>query len=185
MTEEPRLHKPSGFFWAPLPTYSSYMYSCIALYFGKIKMKWNELNASLIFELRATWNFKRVTANYSLQFAVSHEKSDAKGLYWLTRLMQLAPSKGIRIRACGKFFACWIGNPGPWNPECHWQLESGIQVSLKKIWNLVTGILNPRRGIQTPRMSWRALTQGDATTRKSTWWQKPSGQPAFRDWYSY
>ena len=122
MTEEPRLHKPSGFFWAPLSTYSSYMYSCIALYFGKIKMNWTELNASLIFEIRATWNLKRVTANYSFQFAVSHENSDAKGLYWLTRLMQLAPSKGIRIRACGKFFACWIGNPGPWNPECHWQL---------------------------------------------------------------
>ena len=32
---QPRLHKPSGFFWAPLPTYNNlYMYSCIVLYFG-------------------------------------------------------------------------------------------------------------------------------------------------------
>ena len=35
VTGEPRLHKPSGFFWAPLPIYSSDMYSCIiVLYFG-------------------------------------------------------------------------------------------------------------------------------------------------------
>ena len=33
-TGEPRLHKPSGFFCAPLQPYNSYMYSCIALYFG-------------------------------------------------------------------------------------------------------------------------------------------------------
>ena len=140
-------------------------------------MNWTELNASLIFEIRATWNFERVTANYSLQFAVSHEKSDAKGLYWLTRLMQLAPSKGIRIRACGKFFAGWIGNPGPWNPECHWQLESGIQVSLKKIWNLVTGILNPRRGIQTPRMSWGPLHKAMQRPENQHGGRNPAGNP--------
>ena len=34
VTGEPRLHKPSGFFWDPLPIYSSDMYSCIVLYFG-------------------------------------------------------------------------------------------------------------------------------------------------------
>ena len=27
-------HKPSGFFWAPLQPYNSYMYSCIVLYFA-------------------------------------------------------------------------------------------------------------------------------------------------------
>ena len=34
VTGEPRFHKPSGFFWAPLPTYNSYMYPCIVIYFG-------------------------------------------------------------------------------------------------------------------------------------------------------
>ena len=34
MTREHRLHKPSRFLWAPLPTYNSYMYSCIVLFFG-------------------------------------------------------------------------------------------------------------------------------------------------------
>ena len=29
-----------------------------------------------------------------------------------------------------------------------------------------------------------SLTLGDATTPKSTWWQKPSEQPAVRDLYS-
>ena len=43
-------------------------------------MKWTELNALLKFEISATWNCERVTANCGLQFAVSHEKPDAKGL---------------------------------------------------------------------------------------------------------
>ena len=30
----PGFIKPSGFFWAPLQHYNSYMYSCIVLYFG-------------------------------------------------------------------------------------------------------------------------------------------------------
>ena len=36
VTGQPRLHKPSGFFWAPLPTYNSY---CIIFWLNK-----NELN---------------------------------------------------------------------------------------------------------------------------------------------
>ena len=41
-------------------------------------MDWTELNTLLKFEISATWNFKRVTANCSLRFAVSHEKPDSK-----------------------------------------------------------------------------------------------------------
>ena len=86
----------------------------------------------------------------------------------------VAQCKGIRIPESGKFlhvesgiletFACGIRNPGPWNPEysCQnpespLQLESGIQVPLYKIWRLVIGIRNPRRGIQNPRLSWIPL----------------------------
>ena len=43
MTEETRLHKPSGFFWARLPTNNSYMYFCIVIYFGSIKLNWTEI----------------------------------------------------------------------------------------------------------------------------------------------
>ena len=42
MTGEPRLHKFSGFFWAPLPTYNFYLYFRIVLYFSQIKMNWTE-----------------------------------------------------------------------------------------------------------------------------------------------
>ena len=59
-------------------------------------------------------------------------------------------------------FCQW--NPGVWNPEyscrnleSHWQLESGNRVPLEKIWNPVTGIRNPRRGIQNPWLSWIPL----------------------------
>ena len=38
-----------------------------------------------------------------------------------------------------------------------WALESGIQVPLKKIWNPVIVIQNPRRGIHNPRLSWIPL----------------------------
>ena len=34
VTGKPRLNKPSGFVWAPLPTNNSYMYFCIVIYFG-------------------------------------------------------------------------------------------------------------------------------------------------------
>ena len=36
------------------------------------------------------------------------------------------------------------------NPANGWNPESRIQVPLTKIWNLVTGIGNPGRGIQNP-----------------------------------
>ena len=41
-------------------------------------MNWTELNTLLKFEISATWNFKRITANCSLRFAVSREKPDSK-----------------------------------------------------------------------------------------------------------
>ena len=52
-------------------------------------------------------------------------------------------------------------NPGLWNPEyscrnpvSHKQLESAIQIELKKNWNPVIEIRNAWRGIQNPRLSW-------------------------------
>ena len=73
--------------------------------------------------------------------------------------MQLSPSKVIRIPASRKFLHLESGirDPGIWNVTDNWNPESGIQVSLKKIWNLVNGILKPQRGIQTPRLSWIPL----------------------------
>ena len=47
-------------------------------------MNWTELNALLKFEISATWNCKPVTANCGLRFAVSHDKPDTKGLYYLS-----------------------------------------------------------------------------------------------------
>ena len=56
-------------------------------------------------------------------------------------------------------FVGGIWNPGLWNPEyssrspeSHQRLESRIQVPLTK-----TGIRNPQRGIQNPRLSWISL----------------------------
>ena len=37
------------------------------------------------------------------------------------------------------------------------QLESGIQVPIKKIWNPVIRVRIPRRGIQNSRLSWSLL----------------------------
>ena len=45
------------------------------------------------------------------------------------------------------------------NPTNNWNPESGIQVPMTTIWNLVTGTRNPRRGIQNPRLS-QILLQG-------------------------
>ena len=42
LTGEPRLHKPSGFFWTLLPTYNSYLHSCIVLI--TFWLRKNELN---------------------------------------------------------------------------------------------------------------------------------------------
>ena len=62
--------------------------------------------------------------------------------------------------ACGirnpENFTCGIRTPGFWNPESHYQLESGIQKpsSTDKYWNPVIVIRNPQRGVQNPRLSW-------------------------------
>ena len=79
----------------------------------------------------------------------------------------LLPMWGNPDSAILEIFACGIWNPGPWNPEyscrnpeSQWQLESRIQVPLKKIWNPVTGIRNTWRGIQNPRLSWIPLDCG-------------------------
>ena len=62
-----------------------------------------------------------------------------------------------------EIYTCGIRNPGLWNPKYssmnpestkNWNSRIGIQVPLAKIWNSVPGILNPRRGIQKPRVSW-------------------------------
>ena len=68
-------------------------------------------------------------------------------------------------------------NPGKfclWNRE-FWALESGIQLKEFRIplrigiqnpsstdedWNQLSGIRNPRRGIQNPRLSWIPLIHG-------------------------
>ena len=78
--------------------------------------------------------------------------------------------------ACGirnpENFTCGIWTPGFWNPESHYQLESGIQKpsSTDKYWNPVIVIRNPQRGVQNPRLSWIPLTWGDTGAVKE-WWQ--------------
>ena len=75
-----------------------------------------------------------------------------------------SPHPPHRFRNLGNW---GILNPGPWNPknscrnpESQKQLESGIQVSLKKIWNPVIRIRSPRRGIHNRRLSWIPLHGG-------------------------
>ena len=60
MTGEPRLHKPSGIFWAPFQPYNSHMYSCIISWLNK-----NELNALLNLKSR-----QHETANCGLRFSM-------------------------------------------------------------------------------------------------------------------
>ena len=60
MTGDPRLHKPSDIFWAPLQPYNSHMYSCIISWLNK-----NELNALLNLKSR-----QHETANCGLRFSM-------------------------------------------------------------------------------------------------------------------
>ena len=64
--------------------------------------------------------------------------------------------KGLRIPESGKFLHVESGILEFLLVES-WALESGIQVPLKKIWNPVIVIRNPRRGIHNPRLSWIPL----------------------------
>ena len=68
-----------------------------------------------------------------------------------------------------KNFIRGIWTPGFWNPESHYQLESGIQKpsSTDKYWNPVIVIRNPQRGVQNPRLSW--IPSHGAAVRE--WWQ--------------
>ena len=73
VTREPRLHKPSGVFWPPLPTYNSYIYSCVVFFWlNKNELNWTELDALLKSEISATWNFKCITANCHLRFLMKN-----------------------------------------------------------------------------------------------------------------
>ena len=49
---------------------------------------------------------------------------------------------GIQLKGCGTLLRIGIQNPSS---------------TIKKNWNQVPGIRNPRRGIQNPRLSWIAL----------------------------
>ena len=72
--------------------------------------------------------------------------------------------RGIWFLVSGirEIFACGIRNSGLQNPEYSsrsWNrtkshLESRIQVPLTGIQYLESGIRNPRRGFQNPRLSW-------------------------------
>ena len=94
------------------------------------------------------WQQKRRTSTYTVR-----EKTGPRP--WQEdreeKVFMLASCKGFRISESVKFllvesgilkiFASGILNPGPWNskyrcrnPEFHSQLESRIQVPLKKIW---------------------------------------------------
>ena len=71
-----------------------------------------------------------------------------------------APCKGIRrfiacgIRNPGGDFAYGIWNPEFWNQEYRSRLESRIQVLLTNTGiQYLSGIRNPQRGIQNPRLS--------------------------------
>lgn len=59
------------------------------------------MNASLKFEIPATWNCKRVTPNYSWRLVISHEKPDANGLYFIKEWADL---EGVREGRCAPFY---------------------------------------------------------------------------------
>ena len=131
-------------------------------------MNWTELNALLKFEIRATWNFKRVTQNVvgSLRFPISQKL--------MLKVSTDLPDwwNSPQVRESG------FGHPGNF---CMWNRESG---TLESRMPLTIGIRNPsfiEKDLESSNWNpeytaWNSdsknvldsLTSGDATTRKSS-----------------
>ena len=133
-------------------------------------MNWTELNALLKFEIWATWNFN------SLRFPMKNLMLKVS-----TDLPDWCNSPQVRESVFGHPGNFWM-----------WNRESG---TLESRMPLTIGIRNPsfiEKDLESSNWNpestaWNSvsknvldsLTYDDATTRESTWWQKPS----LIEWY--